>query len=58
LSPLADPTPLLSNSRAPGGIGMGIVLICLVVFFVLFAGWNKWRRGSLFWWRGKSGRDS
>ena len=37
---------------------MGIVLICGVVFFALFAVWNKWRRGSLFWWRGKSGRDS
>ena len=37
---------------------MGIVLICVVVALVLFAVWNKVRRGSLFWWRDKSGRDS
>jgi hypothetical protein len=37
---------------------MGLVLIFVVVFFALFAVWNKWRRGSFFWWsRGKSGRD-
>ena len=37
---------------------MGIVLICVVVALVLFAVWNKVRRGSLFWWRGKGSRDS
>jgi hypothetical protein len=37
---------------------MGIVLICVVVSFAVFAVWNKWRRGSLFWWHGKGGRDS
>jgi hypothetical protein len=37
---------------------MGIALICVVVVFVLFAVWNKARRRSLFWWRGKDSRDS
>jgi hypothetical protein len=37
---------------------MGIALICVVVVLVLFAGWNKMRRRSLFWWRGKGSRDS
>jgi hypothetical protein len=37
---------------------MGIALICVVIVFVLFAAWNKVRRGSLFWWRGKGSRDS
>ncbi len=37
---------------------MGIALICVVIVLVLFAVWNKVRRGSLFWWRGKSSRDS
>ena len=37
---------------------MGIVLICVVVGFVLFAVWNKVRRRSWFWWRGKDSRDS
>ncbi len=29
---------------------MGIALICVVVVVVLFAVWNKMRRGSFFWW--------
>jgi hypothetical protein len=37
---------------------MGIVLICVVVVLVLFAVWNKVRRGSFFWWGGKSSRDT
>jgi hypothetical protein len=37
---------------------MGIALICVVVVLVLFAVWNKARRGSLFWWRSKGSRDS
>jgi hypothetical protein len=37
---------------------MGIALICVVVVFVLFAGWSKVRRRSLFWWRGKGGPES
>jgi hypothetical protein len=37
---------------------MSIVLICVVVALVLFAVWNKVRRRSLFWWRGKGSRDS
>jgi hypothetical protein len=36
---------------------MVIALICVVVL-VLFAVWNKARRGSLFWWRSKGSRDS
>ena len=37
---------------------MSIVLICVIAALVLFAVWNKMRRGSLFWWRGKDSRDS
>ena len=37
---------------------MGIVLICVVVVLVLFAVWNKVRRGSFFWWSGKRSRDT
>jgi hypothetical protein len=37
---------------------MGIALICVVVVLVLFAVWNKVRRGSLFWWGGKGSRNS
>jgi hypothetical protein len=41
----------------PGGSGMDIALICVVVVVVLFSVWNKVHRRSLFWWRGKGGRD-
>jgi hypothetical protein len=37
---------------------MGIVLICVVVLLVVFAVWNKARRGSFFWWHSKGSRDS
>jgi hypothetical protein len=36
---------------------MGIVLICVVVAWVIFAVWNKVHRRSLFWWRDKGRRD-
>ena len=36
---------------------MSIALVCVVVVFVLFAVWSKVHRRSLFWWRGKGGRD-
>jgi hypothetical protein len=37
---------------------MDIALICVVVVLVLFAVWNKARRGSFFWWHSKGSRDS
>jgi hypothetical protein len=30
----------------------------VVVVLVLFAVWNKARRGSFFWWHSKGSRDS
>ena len=37
---------------------MDIIVFCVVAVFVVFAVFNKVRRGSFLWWHAKGRRDS